>query len=120
MWVKAEPLQFIQIDKASRLFPDTRPMPMMVKDSEWDGLFEDGTLRKSSKEWREDHVMTTGIFLDLPEEYILIREFTTIQEAEQSLVNLFRAWSRYRSSLYLIPQGLDWVIEAIGREKGGK
>jgi hypothetical protein len=61
-----------------------------------------------------------GIYWGRPSDEYLLLPFDSQEEACESLDNLFRAWSKYRSSIFLKPQGLDWVIEAIGREQETK
>jgi hypothetical protein len=119
MWVKikhlGKPLCFVCLDDLRHLWVDCRPLECMVKDSEWKGINPDGSVRKESQEWYEDSIYTVGIYYKAGDETGLLIEFKTAQEAEESLCNLFRAWSAHRSSIYLIPQGLDWVIESVGR-----
>lgn len=44
--------------------------------------------------------------------------FGTIEEAAQSLRNLFLIWARNRTALYLIPTGLTWETPDLNEKKG--
>lgn len=105
MWVRIKlrnkPLEFIKLDDMNHLFVGTYPVPTMVKD-------------KETQEWVEDEIDTIGIFFNVQNGLMCLLEFQTIQEAEESLLNLFRAWSACRSSLFLIPEGTSWLIEPVG------
>lgn len=114
MWVKVrrpgKPLEFIRLDDLRHIFIDCQPVPIMRSDN-------------GVTNWFEDADQTVGIFYKAGDEVGLLAEFETVAEAEESLVNLFRSWSAYRESLYLIPQGTRWCIKPVGRilekQKGG-
>lgn len=57
-----------------------------------------------------------AIFFKTPYQEGCLARYNNLANASEALLNLFRKWSKWRDSLYLIPQGTDWVIEAVGRD----
>lgn len=117
MWVKIKaggrPLEFIQLKEMGRIRAACLPIPTMCKESEWAGLDGGGIVRRVSQEWYEDAIETIGIFFNAEDGTpVLLLEFPTIEEAEESLLNLFLAWTRCKDfQVYLMPCGTSWIVD---------
>lgn len=117
MWVKIKsggrPIEFIQLKEMGRIRAACLPIPTMCKESEWAGIGEGGIVRKVSQEWHEDAIETIGIYFNAEDGTpVLLLEFETMEEAEESLSNLFLAWQRAREfMIYLVPIGTNWIVD---------